>query len=592
MGGAKQRPARRRFSCTRERERLQEALLDATAALAREADTPAVCQRMCDTLVQTSRHIVGAWFYRLERETGEIVDRIIYGAGDYPEGEIRARDFAEVLGALEADVSAARTTDACFMLGASFRGCLGIRVDRQRYLELIALEPLYQFAQVAGALLDQAYLRARLRHLVEHDDLTGLLNRRGVRQVLEHVEAQALRAGEPYALVLLDLDNFKLINDRHGHGAGDRVLKDASQALAAGVRQGDWVGRWGGEEFIAVLPGAEVDEAMDVADRILRRIRAISPIISGQRLRTSASAGVACHPLDGTVVDELLGVADAALYEAKARGRDRALRATQGSRRTYTLAGRIERALRRDLLQPAYQPIVDLNSGAVVGQELLARLLPADDEEGLTAAEFIGAASKRHLVHLIDRRMFLVAIEHLLQWQTEAPAPVHFVNLSAGLLRKPRLIRELVAAVEGARTEFPTCKGCLVIEVTERDFIDPSEARDMLAPFVDLGVRLALDDFGSGYSSFQYLSDLPIDYLKIEGGLVRAASGNAKDRAIVKGIRDIARELGISTLAEGIEDEATAELMQDLEIDLAQGFYFGRPALEVDGSSAIRQRPR
>lgn len=580
-----------------ERSLLQQALLTATAGLLREHDPGQALQMACEALVHASPHIRAAWVFM--RQTGDLPMRTVYSAGAV-DPALNAADSAEaVVYALQRKAGPqAREQLLCFPIEDSealIQGGLGIQADDPAYFERIGLEAFCLFADVCAGILQQARLRLRLLELAEFDDVTGLFNRAAMRPILEHVHAFASRNNAPYALVLFDIDRFKAINDQHGHAAGDRVLASVAQRAVGALREADWLSRWGGEEFLAVLPAAEADEALAIAERV-RAVVAAAPFPEdGLLVRVTISGGVAAFPLDGTTLEEQLSVADAALYEAKAAGRNRVQRPSARGQRVWALATQIEQALRTGRMRPAYQPIIDLGSGKLVAQEVLARLVLPDEARVLEAAEFIDVAALRHLVHLIDFEIFAEALAHCRAQVARGESVLHFVNVSAGLLRRPELIARLAHTLQATQAD---CRQSdieehpLVLEITERDFLDTREARTILAPFLELGVRLAVDDFGSGYSSFQYLSDLPVNFLKIEGGLVRQARQNRKGEAILRGIRDIACELGLITLAEGVEDAETVDLLRGAGIDWVQGYYFGRPQLEATGATAgAWQRP-
>lgn len=572
-----------------ERSLLHKALLGATAVLAREQDPQAAIQRACEALVEASPHVRMAW---IVLHQGGLHMRGLHGAGPVPAALENARSADEMVAALGREGGPCGNDQfVCIPfrdMEHGVRGVVGVFAEQPDYLDRVGVDAFYMFADVCSALVTQALLRKRLKELAEFDELTGLINRAAMRPILEHAHAQALREGRAYAVVLFDLDQFKTVNDQYGHAVGDRVLADTAARARAALREGDWLARWGGEEFLALLPEAEADQALDIANRVRTEVGRTPFTHDGVSGTLSLSGGVACFPLDGSELEELISVADAALYEAKDSGRNRVQRPSRRGRRVYALAGQIEEALRTGRLVPAYQPIIELAGGRVVGQEVLARLVRP--EGVLDASEFIEIASLRHLIHQIDYEIFSSAVLHCrAQVENEETGLLHFVNVSAGLLRRPDLIDALavkVAAAQDACSKRNLEQHPLVIEITERDFLDTREARRMLAPFVEMGVRLAIDDFGSGYSSFQYLADLPVDFLKIEGGLVRQAKHSQRGRAILRGIHDIASELGLITLAEGVEKPDTVQMLREVGIDWVQGYYFGRPELAPDASSA------
>ncbi|MEJ2686967.1 MAG: EAL domain-containing protein [Gammaproteobacteria bacterium] len=571
-----------------ERELLQTTLFGATAELAQRQDPALVLQGVCETLVRASPHILAAWLYTFDSSDDRGRIGALYAAGAVPQAVLSAKRVDDLADYLAPQMLQGQQL-MCFRLGASevLAGGFGVTVNRSNYFERVGTEPLNLFGKVAGALLEQVTLRSRLREAAEYDDLTGLLNRPAIQAALDHIHARAEREQLPYAILLIDLDQFKTVNDHYGHQAGDAILAQVAQLLNNAVRHGDWVGRWGGEEFLILLPDAEADEAMGIADRARRAVGSRTFMIEQRRaLQLTISGGLACYPLDELEPRQLLGIADAALYEAKDTGRNRVQRPTARGRRIYTMASRIETALQSDGLQPAYQAIVDLRTGRTIGYQALARLIANDTgHQGIIdAEEFIEVASLRHLIHRIDYSMFRSALRHC-QEQVQCGVHVlHFINVSAGLLRQREMMNALTALLREHQSTCGPGEHPVVVEITERDFIDSHQALEMLHPLVDQGVRLAIDDFGSGYSSFRYLVDLPIHFLKIEGRLVRQAPTITKARAVIRSIRYIARELQLVTLAEGIEDAATADRMRELGVDLGQGRFFAPPALHASPS--------
>ncbi len=424
-----------------------------------------------------------------------------------------------------------------------------------------------------------------LAYRANHDALTGLPNRAALQErlVLLHRSAQVL--GAPYGLLLLDLDHFKVINDRFGHAAGDQVLVTIGQRLTTLVRARDTLGRWGGEEFLCLLPHVDLTSAAEVAERVRSGIEATPVEHKKCLIRVTASIGVVAFPSDGSEPDTLLAKADSALYESKRSGRNRVRCHTSTSGNVFSLANLIESALGKDQVHPAYQPVVDLGSGEVRGEEALARI-QGPNGEWLAAAAFIPAAEQLNLVHRVDHRIIHSAIRHCVARTLRADTPsALFVNFSADFLRHAELVAEILETVERQ------CSLCaphlgerkpLVVEITERQFLqDTAEAKQVLAPFIELGLRLAIDDFGAGHSSLNYLAELPVEFLKIEGNLIRRMKGERRVRDVVQGIQSLATDLGVITVAEGVEDQATLDLLREIGIDWGQGYLFGRPELET-----------
>jgi len=419
-------------------------------------------------------------------------------------------------------------------------------------------------------------------YLARHDPLTGLPNRAAVQAVLDKVHADAQRHSTPYTVLLLDLDRFKLINDNFGHSAGDRVLEGVVRVIEAAVRRSDWVGRWGGEEFICVLPGAERPESVEIAERVRAQVEAHPIEWDSQRHEITCSVGMGCLPEDGGSIDELLTAADSTLYEAKRTGRNRVVSGPARRRGLLSIAGQIQSALRESRVVAAYQPIVDLQSRHTVGEEALARIASPQAGEQQEAGTFIEAASHLQLTHRIDHAVICSVIERCTCDVLTGRTLLHFVNVSADFLRHAELVADVM---ERMRTACGRCSDLLggdkplVIEVSESELqCDAGRAREALGPFLEFGLRVAVDDFGAGSSSFRYLADLPVSFLKIDGELVRRVRGEGRARTIVGGIGRLAAELGVRTIAEAVEDAETAAILGDLGIGWAQGYYFGTPS--------------
>lgn len=592
-----------------ERDALSGALLSVTASLAQGRDPEAVLHVMCDQLVAASPHLRLAWAYLGDPDVELIAPT--YSAGP-------ARDYAEYLGRGESPelrlgpIRRSLMTDhpnvshiqfdgrtgswrdralqsrlrerACIPFGdadaaSASRGVLVVYADEPDYFERIGLEPFFAFARLAEMALQQAHLRLRLQELATVDHLTGLLNRGALQEVLEREHARAQRSERPYCMLLFDLDRFKLINDSYGHAVGDQVLAAVAARAQDVLREGDWLGRWGGEEFLCLLPETDHHEGYLVAERLRLGIGETPVAADERKLDITVSVGLANFRRDGDSLTDLLTCADAALYEAKRGGRNRLVSSNGRAQGIFFIGGQVEEALKTDRVRPVYQPIVDLASGAVVADESLARIVTADNEL-LEAREFIEAASQLQLIHRIDYQVMLQTMRHCMSVAALGQKRMHFVNVSADLLRHPELVERLLeqarlycACVNGDEQDKP-----LVIEITERELLeDTAHARRVLTPFLDFGLRLAIDDFGSGYSSFQYLADLPVAFLKIEGDLVRRVAREPRVRAILHGIQDTSRTLGLTTLAESVEDAQTMEVLKEIGVDWGQGYYFGRP---------------
>ena len=444
------------------------------------------------------------------------------------------------------------------------------------YMELVAGWFGYHLAQVRQ--------REQLERHALTDGLTGLLNRRAAEDRLDQELARARRHNEGYALALLDLDHFKLVNDRYGHAVGDEVLKAMARRIEGGLREDDWLARWGGEEFLVFLRNADVRESVFVLERLTAQVRGSPIATSAGAIRVTLSAGIGLPSGEDRNYRNAVEVADTCLYRAKAGGRDR-VEAQDGGGVLWP-AQIIKRALRDNRVVMATQAIVDLETGQAVADEALARVrLP--DGRLLVAGDFIEAAEGLGLMAEIDRlicRQSMSRCADKLSGGETAAEFAHFVNLSPQFLARRDLVEELLAnAMSYCQTcgvEFGPVKP-LVFEITERQFLRNLDTLEHdLKPLLDFGFRLALDDFGSGYSSFLYLARLPVSFLKIEGWMVANMHKERKIRAIVESLARFARQEGIITVAECIEDADSARMLREMGVNLGQGWYFGRPEVE------------
>ena len=398
----------------------------------------------------------------------------------------------------------------------------------------------------------------------------------GRAEILARLES--LLAENPpggFGVVLFSIDRFQFINSRYGHAPADTVLERVGAAAKQLLRHKGLVGRWGGDEFLCLLTAADGAAADAMAEQLRARIADLVIPLDSSVLTVTCSFGAAAHPDNGADADALLAAANAALLQARQSGRNRVVRASGPESRVFRIGGVVETALREERIMPAYQPIFDLVSGRIVAEEALARIVTTGDEV-LAADEFIDAASQLQLTHKIDRAV-VAAVLRRCAAMTADDRRALFVNVSGDMLRRPELVRELL---ETARTARAAEGGEVVLEITERELLgDPETVKSLFAPFVEHGFKLALDDFGSGYSSFQYLADLPVSFLKIDGRLIQRLH-ESRIRAIVRGIQNTARELGLITLAEYVEQERQANILREMGVNWAQGHYFSKAAMD------------
>lgn len=407
------------------------------------------------------------------------------------------------------------------------------------------------------------------------------MHRSATQKALEAAFETTRKQGNSLALILFSIDRFRLINSRFGYRGADAVLQKVGAVGRATLGALGKLGRWNGDEFLCILPNCDTDGARAVAERLRSRLEAVILPAEDTVINITASFGIACYPHDGNLLRFLLTAADEALHQAKRLGRNRIAAAADLEVHVFKLGSMLEAALREERVVPAYQPIADLKTGEIVAEEALARIVMADGEV-VPAEQFVDVASEFQLTHRIDRMIVLSTFDRCAAQDRERPL-TRFINISGDLLRHPVLLAELVRTIKGhVGPDGDSRIKPLVIEVTERELLTNLDAaRGILAPFVELGLKLALDDFGSGYSSFQYLADLPVSFLKIDGRLIQRVA-EPKVQAIVRGIQNIASELKLVTLAEYIETEAQAQLLRDIGIDWGQGYLYGRARLNEE----------
>lgn len=442
--------------------------------------------------------------------------------------------------------------------------------------------------EVTRVNLDDEMLRVRssqadLTHLSKHDALTDLPNRLLMQERFDEAIALAKEEGTRVALMSFDLDNFKIINDSLGHAAGDELLRRIAERLKGLIRGSDTVSRQGGDEFLVLLGDVDTSETLELVARRFQELVARPLVLHDIELVTSLSIGISVYPDDGTDFGTLLKKAELAMYQAKAAGRNAyCLFSEEMNTNTYERLG-IEQDLRQALVRAEfklqYQPIVDLQSGRPIAAEALIRW--HQPERGLVGPTlFVGVAEQMGLIVEIGEWVLHEACQQAMRWrQAGLPDLVMSVNLSAVQLRRGNLEAVVRSALE--KSGLPP--HCLELELTESMLLQDSDASlILLQNLKGLGVKLSIDDFGTGYSNLSYLQRFQVDTLKIDKSFVQNLGENVQHRAIVHAIIQMAHSLNLRTIAEGIEDQPTRQLLLDLGCDLGQGYLFARPLAAED----------
>jgi diguanylate cyclase (GGDEF)-like protein/PAS domain S-box-containing protein len=443
-------------------------------------------------------------------------------------------------------------------------------------------DPLYLVAQVQD-ISERRELARRLEYFVDHDFLTGLFNRRHFEQELAKETERVARYGGPGAVLVIDLDNFKDVNDTFGHKAGDDVLKGVAGLLRQRLRQTDVVARIGGDEFAVLLPHTNADDVQILAEEVVKDLGRQVAVLADHSIRVTASVGASMF--EGLTDIEALAYADLAMYESKETGRNRftmyrriAGREARGSTRLVE-AERIRSALEENRLILHCQPILDLNTNEICQYELLLRLPGEERGEPLAPSAFLYTAERFGLIQSIDGWVVREAIALIAEHARMGMKLVLNVNLSGKSIGD----RKLAALIEETLADARIDPAQLNFELTETAAIaNLEEAKAFASRMRGRGCQFALDDFGAGFGSFYYLKNFPFDYLKIDGDFIRGLVASPIDQLVVEAIVSIARGMGKKTVAEFVADEETVQLLRTIGVDCAQGYHIGMPRAVSD----------
>ncbi len=504
--------------------------------------------------------------------------------------EVGARAFRDLSDPRDVDVDALQMVELLdghrptYQIEKRYRHAWGHQVWVQLSVSLVRDDegrPLYFIAQVQD-IAERKELEGRLEQLVDHDFLTALFNSRRFEQALGQETKSAARYGSGGAVLLVDLDHFKVVNDQFGHKAGDDLLKTVAAALRGRMRETDVLARLGGDEFGIILPQVDSQQAELVAEGIVKTLRRQTAMLAEHQIPVTASVGIALF--DGRTSIEILSAADLAMYEAKEAGRDRfaMYRPSTGMppRLSSRLseAERIQCALTHDRLELLCQPILDLATNEISQYELLLRLR-TEDGQLLPPSAFLYVAERFGTILAIDAWVVRQAIALIATHARAGRTLTLNVNISAKSIGNPQLI----AIIDRALADSGIDPACLVFELTETAAIgNIDHAKTFTTELRSRGCRFALDDFGSGFGSFYYLKHLPFDYFKIDGDFIRGFGANPTDQLVVEAIVGIARGMGKKTVAEFVTDQAMTDRLRRSGIDYAQGFHIGVPRSIVE----------
>jgi len=449
---------------------------------------------------------------------------------------------------------------------------------------LAKLEPEDR-AVVQGALDRAERTEAELRFLADHDPLTGLLNRRRFRGELDQYVSFTARYGGRGAVMVIDIDNLKEVNDKLGHQTGDRLIRRIAGILRERVRTTDLVARLSGDEFAVLMPQTDTDGALQLGEDLRSQVAEGFPSDSEIGAAT-ISVGIAMFEGRRSSGSEtVLVAADQALYRAKTEGRNRitlfhaADQKDTKSRRAQTTSARIRDALTQDRLRLATQPIRSLASGGIERYELLLRMT-GENGELLPAASFIEVAERSGMVQELDRWVVARALE-LIGERERAGAPVSLhMNISGASVTDLSVLEFIERRLDEGEADPARC----TFEITQTARVEDYETAGAFADrLTEFGCEVAIDDYGAGFGPFAYLKKVPFDVIKIDGTFIRDMPRNDADQLVVKAIVEIARGLGKQTIAEFVQDDATTQMLREYGVDMAQGYHLGKPVDAAEG---------
>jgi diguanylate cyclase (GGDEF)-like protein len=487
-------------------------------------------------------------------------------------------DVQEQINTISVSVPSLDATSIDGLLGIAYPAGGGTTAQHPTLIRSI----LSVMVMVVGSSKALGRTLSELEYYSNHDTLTGLYNRRYFNEVLSDEMSRSERHGHALSLLMLDLDDFKDINDSYGHPVGDRVLQVVAEITRTVLRKGDVATRIGGDEFAILLTETGTEGASTVAEKLREQIHDhVFEDAAGRRFHISVSIGVVTYPDNAKSIADLMAGVDMGLYRAKEMGKNGVVtlesvrELLSVNRKARDNVERLRASLKEGRIFPYYQPIFDCRSGAIYAYETLARMRELNGEV-VTAGVFIEAIEKYGLNRELDKTIIQQALTHLARGlPNKRPKPLLFINLSAREIQG----RGILSYAEKLCAELGVSPSSVVFEILERDAIgDMTRMRKFLSELRAKGFLFALDDFGSGYNSFHYLRELTFDFVKIDGAFVKNIVHSRVDHALVRNLVQLCRDLGIKTIAEFVETEEILLALKEMDVDYIQGFHLGFPA--------------
>jgi diguanylate cyclase (GGDEF)-like protein len=436
-----------------------------------------------------------------------------------------------------------------------------------------------------GALAKAQKTEAELRYLADHDSLTGLLNRRRFRAELDQYVSFTARYGGQGAVMIIDIDGLKQVNDKLGHQVGDSLIRRISGSLRERVRTTDIVARLSGDEFAVLMPQSDTAGAMQLGEDLRAAVAEGSPSASEQGTSTISIGITMFGGTHDAGAETVLVAADQAMYRAKEEGRNRVALFEDPevseirAQRSQTTTARIRDALTQNRLSLATQPIRSLASGGIERYELLLRMT-GESGELLPAAAFIEVAERSGMVQELDRWVVARALELLAERERAGEPVCLHVNLSGASLTDISVLEFIERRLDEGDADPRRCTFEITKSAQVEDYETAAGFADRLTEF---GCEVAIDDYGAGFSPFHYLKQIPFDLIKIDGSFIRDMPRNDADQLTVKAIVEIARGLGKTTIAEFVQDDETTQMLREYGVDMAQGYHLGRPVDSAEG---------